>query len=287
MRIRTGLCVQTLALALIFTASPILADSASAAPAIRLMSYNIRVDVSSDNPRWAERRDPMAKQIAFTAPDIFGVQEAAQTAVADLAERLPGYDHYGLGRDDGKTGETTTLFYDRGRFERIEAGTQWCSKTPDIPGKDADAAYPRTITRLVLRDRQSGKLLDVRNTHFDNIGVVARENCARQLEAIPRYPDAFVMIMGDFNTGTDSASYRILTGEGPLNLKDARADAAIDFGPAGTFNDFNIARTDGEAIDHIFIDRALPVSRYGVLTDSFGGRVISDHFPIVADVVLP
>lgn len=273
--------ISGLLTALMLAAAPVHAET------VRLMSYNIRVDVKSDNPRWAERRDPMAKQIAFTAPDIFGVQEAAQTAVADLADRLPGYDHYGLGRDDGKTGETTALFYDHDRFERIEASTQWCSTTPDVPGKDADAAYPRTITRLILRDKQSGRLLDVRNTHFDNIGVVARENCARQLEAIPRYPDAVVMIMGDFNTGVDSAPYRILSGESGLNLKDARIGAAIDFGPAGTFNDFNIAQTNGEAIDHIFIDRALPVSRYGVLTDSFGGRVISDHFPIVADVVLP
>lgn len=280
MRIQTSW--GAMVLALIFTTSPALAG-----PVVRLMSYNIRVDVSSDNPRWAERREPMAKQIAFTAPDIFGVQEAAQNAVADLAQRLPGYDHYGLGRDDGKTGETTALFYDRDRFERIEASTQWCSTTPDVPGKDADAAYPRTITRLILRDKLSGKLLDVRNTHFDNIGVVARENCARQLEAIPRYRDAAVMIMGDFNTGTDSAPYHILTADGGLNLKDARIGTAIDFGPEGTFNDFNIAQTDGEAIDHIFIDRNLPVSRYGVLTDSFGGRVISDHFPIVADVVLP
>ncbi|HTM80769.1 endonuclease/exonuclease/phosphatase family protein [Asticcacaulis sp.] len=280
MRIWTGL--GALALALIFTASPVLAG-----PTVRLMSYNVRVDVSSDNPRWAERRDPMAKQIAFTAPDIFGVQEAAQTAVADLADRLPGYDHYGLGRDDGKNGETTALFYSRERFERLEASTQWCSKTPGAPGKDADAAYPRTITRLVLRDKLSGRLLDVRNTHFDNVGVVARENCARQLEAIPRYKEAVVMVMGDFNTGVDSTPYRILSSEEGLNLKDARIGAAIDFGPAGTFNDFKIAQTNGEAIDHIFVDRALTVSRFAVLTDSFDGRVISDHFPIVADVVLP
>ena len=278
MRIWAGLGV----LALIFITLPALAG-----PTVRLMSYNIRVDVSSDNPRWAERREPMAKQIAFVAPDIFGVQEAAQTAVADLTERLPGYGHYGLGRDDGKSGETTSLFYNRERFERLEATTQWCSKTPDVPGKDADAAYPRTITRLILRDKKSGKLLDVRNTHFDNIGVVARENCARQLEAIPRYKDAIVMIMGDFNIGVDSVPYRILTSEAGLNLKDARIGAAIDFGPPGTFNDFNIAQTNGEAIDHIFVDRALSVSRFGVLTDSFNGRVISDHFPIVADIVLP
>jgi endonuclease/exonuclease/phosphatase family metal-dependent hydrolase len=266
---------------LILTAAPASAET------LRLMSYNIRVDVEGDNPRWAERRDPMAKQIAFTAPDVFGVQEAKQAAVADLSDRLPAYDHYGLGRDDGVEGETTTLFYDRTRFSRVSASTQWCSKTPDVPGKDADAALPRTFTRLILRERKSGRLFDIRNAHFDHIGVVARENCARQIESLPPYTDALVVVMGDFNSGTDSAPYRILTDEGGLNLNDARSEAALDFGPAGTFNGFDIARTGGEAIDHIFVGRRLTVSRFAVLTDSFGGRVISDHFPIVADIVLP
>jgi endonuclease/exonuclease/phosphatase family metal-dependent hydrolase len=256
------------------------------AETVRLMSYNVRVDVEGDNPRWAERRDPLAKQIAFTGPDVFGVQEATQTAVADLADRLPDYAHYGIGRDNGKIGETTTLFYNSARFTLVKAQTQWCSKTPDIPGKDADAAYPRTITRLILRDRKSGRLLDVRNAHFDHIGVVARENCARQIEALQRWPGAAVMVMGDFNSGTDSAPYKLLSDEQGMNLKDARKDAAIDFGPTGTFNGFDITKTDGDAIDHIFVDRALKVTRFAVLTDSFGGWVISDHFPIVADVEL-
>ena len=263
-----------------------LATTSAHAETVRLMSYNVRVDVAADNPRWAERRDPMAKQIAFTGPDIFGVQEAAAQAVDDLAARLPDYAHYGLGRDDGKVGESTTIFYNRARFKLVKAETQWCSSTPNVPGKDADAAYPRTLTRLILRDAKNGRLLDVRNTHFDHVGVVARENCARQIEAIPRWPGAVVMVMGDFNTGVDSAPYRLLSDEQGLNLKDARKGAVIDFGPPGTFKGFDIRQTDGEAIDHIFVDRALKVTRFAVLTDSFGGRVISDHFPIVADVEL-
>lgn len=263
----------------------LLATSAGA-KTVRLMSYNVRVDVEGDNPRWAERRDPMAKQIAFTGPDIFGVQEAAAQAVDDLATRLPDYAHYGLGRDDGKVGESTTIFYNRARFTLVKAQTQWCSKTPNVPSKDADAAYPRTITRLILRDTKSDRLIDVRNTHFDHVGVMARENCARQIEALPRWPDAVVLVMGNFNTGIDSAPYKLLSDELGLNLKDARKDAAIDFGLPGTFNGFDISKTDGKAIDHIFIDRALKVTRFAVLTDSLGGRVISDHFPIVADVDL-
>lgn len=258
----------------------------AAAEPVRVMSYNIRVDVDSDNPRWEERKAPMAKQIAFVAPDILGVQEAQQTAVADLAASLPSYAHYGIGRDDGKQGETTSLFWRRDRFEKVQATTEWCSRTPGTPGKDYDAAYPRTITRVILRDKATGRLLDVRNTHFDHIGVVAREKCAEQIEATAAWPDATVIVLGDFNTGPDSAPYRVLTDDTGLKLSDARKIARIDFGPAGTFNGFDITKT-GEAIDHIFVPRTVTVSRYAVLTDHLSGRVISDHYPVVADIELP
>ncbi len=275
--IRLLACTAYLALAL-----PAAAEHAKAPPT-RVMSYNIRIDVASDVPRWAERKVPMVRQIAFLAPDIMGVQEAQQTAVADLAAQLPDYAHYGLGRDDGKLGETTTLFWRTDRYEALQKTTEWCSRTPRTPGKDYDAAYPRTITRVILRDKTTGRLLDVRNTHFDHVGVVAREKCAEQIEATPVWPQADIVVLGDFNSGPDSAPYRVLTDDRGLKLADARTLAKVDFGPRGTFNGFDIQKS-GDAIDHIFVSRDTSVIRYGVLTDSFDGKVISDHFPVVADM---
>jgi len=254
----------------------------------RVMSYNIRVDVPTDNPTWAERRPHMAAQIAFHDPDLLGVQEAHSAMVGWLAEHLPGYDRYGLGRDDGgPVGETTTLFWKRDRYERIRAETVWCSPTPDRPSKGWDAAYPRTVTRVLLRDRRDGRLLDVRNIHFDHVGAVAREQCAELVAGLaPAEVDGApgaVVLMGDFNTGPRTAPYRRILASG---LRDARAASPVVFGPAGTFNAFDIADdNDGVAIDHIFIGPGLAAERFGVLTDSFGGRVISDHFPVVADLV--
>jgi len=275
--IRLLACTAYLALALPAAAEP------AKAPPTRVMSYNIRIDVASDVPRWAERKVPMVRQIAFLAPDIMGVQEAQQTAVADLAAQLPDYAHYGLGRDDGKLGETTTLFWRTDRYEALQKTTEWCSRTPRTPGKDYDAAYPRTITRVILRDKTTGRLLDVRNTHFDHIGVIAREKCAEQIEATPVWPQAAIVVLGDFNSGPDSAPYRVLTDDQGLKLADARTLAKVDFGPRGTFNGFDISKS-GEAIDHIFVSRGAHIIRYGVLTDSFDGKVISDHFPVVADM---
>lgn len=261
--------------------------SAFAKPAavVRVMSYNVRVDVDSDDPRWADRKGPMVRQIAFVDPDILGLQESQPQAVDDLAAGLPGYSHYGLGRDDGKVGESTTIFWRSDRFAVVSKSTEWCSPTPKVPSKGWDGAYPRTITRLILRDKTSGRLLDVRNTHFDHVGVIARENCAKQIEAAPRYKGADVIVLGDFNSGPDSAPYRLLSDDKGLNLKDARIGAKIDFGPIGTFNAFDIKGGD-QAIDHVFVDRALTVSKYAVLTDTASGKVISDHFPVVADINL-
>ncbi|HZW16375.1 MAG TPA: endonuclease/exonuclease/phosphatase family protein [Brevundimonas sp.] len=256
--------------------------------AFRVMSYNIRVDVPSDNPTWSERRPHMADQIAFLDPDLLGVQEAHSAMVGWLADQLPAYDRYGVGRDDGgPVGETTTLFWKRDRYERVQAETFWCSPTPAVPSKGWDAAYPRTITRVLLRDRRDGRLLDVRNTHFDHVGVVAREQCAELVSGLaPAEVEgaaADIVLMGDFNTGPGTPPYERIIASG---LRDARALSPVDFGPAGTFNAFDIANDNqGVAIDHVFVGAGLAVERFGVLTHSFGGRVISDHFPVVADLV--
>lgn len=263
------------------------AASAGDPGSFRVMSYNIRVDVPTDNPAWTERRPHMARQIAFLDPDILGVQEAQPAMVDWLAEQMPAYDRYGVGRDDGLVGESATLFWRRDRYEQLRAETFWCSPTPDRPSKGWDAAYPRTVTRVLLRDRRDGRLLDVRNTHFDHVGVVAREQCAILIAALtPAEVDgaeAEVVLMGDFNTGPDSAPYRRIVASG---LRDARSISPVTFGPAGTFNAFDIANdNDGVAIDHVFVGPGLSVERFAVPTDSFGGRVISDHFPVVADLV--
>lgn len=250
---------------------------------VRVMSYNIRVDVASDQPNWTERRPHLAAQIAFTDPDLLGVQEATPAMVAWLAEQMPAWDRYGLGRDDGADqGESATLFWRRDRFEPVNRHTFWCSPTPDVPSKGWDAGYPRTVTRVVLRDRGDGRLWDVRNTHFDHVGVEARARCADLVAALPPVEGAEVVLMGDFNTGPDSEPYRRLIASG---LRDARAVSPVVFGPEGTFNAFDIMKdNDGVAIDHVFVGPGLSVERFGILTDSFAGNVISDHFPLVADI---
>lgn len=256
---------------------------------VRVISYNIRFDAPDDDPAWSVRRPHLTAQMRFLDPDVLGLQEALPHQVVEMAAALSDHDHYGVGRDDGAgAGETTTVFWRRARFEAVRTQTLWCSPTPDRPSRGWDAALPRTVTRVILRERTTGDLLDVRNTHFDHVGAEARLGCAEMIAGLsPATIDgrtARVVVMGDFNTGPDSEPYRALIASG---LSDARAVSPVVFGPTGTYNGFEAARGQGAAaIDHVFVGTGLGVARFAVLTDSIGGKVISDHFPVVADLVL-
>lgn len=277
----------TLALTLTVATAALPAAARAAPPSLWVMSYNIRYDNPDDRPDWRARRGPMARQVAFFAPDILGVQEALLPMVADLSNALPDYAHYGVGRDDGdQRGESTTIFYRAARFERVLAQTQWCSPTPNRPGKAYDAALPRTYTRLVLRDRASGALLDVRNAHLDHVGAVSRKYCAEQIRDQAPWPGARLIVLGDFNSAPGEPPYLALTGK-TTPLKDARLASPVVFGPAGTFNDFSPGAAPSGPIDHIFVDRTLAVRRFATLTDTDNGQAISDHFPVIAEIAWP
>lgn len=275
--------MKRLLLFLALSLATTLPSRAESSGLVRVMSYNIRYDNPDDVPDWNQRRPHMLDQILFLNPDILGLQEALPHMVAQMAERLGAYAHYGKGRDDGERGESTTIFFRRDRFDLVASQTYWCSATPDVPSIGEDAALPRTFTRLVLKERQSGLLWDVRNAHLDHVGKRARETCARQIKALPAYPQARLVVMGDFNSGTDSPAYQVLTAETAPHLRDARRVSPVLFGPEGTFNDFDI-RLSGQAIDHIFVGPGLSVDRFATLAESIQGQVISDHFPLVADL---
>ena len=65
--------------------SPMPANAAKTCAPLRVMTYNIRLDVASDGPnRWSARRDQFIGQVAFVRPDILGLQEVVAGQKADL-----------------------------------------------------------------------------------------------------------------------------------------------------------------------------------------------------------
>jgi endonuclease/exonuclease/phosphatase family metal-dependent hydrolase len=92
-----------------------------------------------------------------------------------------------------------------------------------------------------------------------------------------------VVLTGDFNVDQTNESYTLINTSGIL--KDAFTLAPIKYAEAATFNSFDITKTSDKRIDHIFVTKQFKVVRYAILTDTYnGGRVPSDHFPVVVKV---
>lgn len=259
-----------------------------AQPALTVVTYNIRFDNPADGEdAWPKRRDFLAAQLRFHAPDVFGIQEGLHRQLEYLSEQLPAYTRIGVGRDDGKQGgEYSALFFLKKRFGLLESGTFWLSETPDTVSKGWDAALPRVCTFAHLHDSLSDKNLWVFNTHFDHIGKEARRRSAELiLQKIKEKNTAneSVVLMGDFNAEPQDDPISILT----RDLHDARSvSEEPPFGPEGTFNAFNFHDPVRRRIDYIFSnEKGLKVRQYAVLSDARDCHYPSDHLPVLARLV--
>ena len=256
----------------------------------RVMTYNIRLNLASDGENdWPHRQPLVAALIRHEAPDVLGMQEVLLIQKRDLERDLPNYAMVGVGRDDGEEkGEFSPIAYRRDRFRLIDQGTIWLSQTPSLPSKGWDAAYPRIATWALLRDWKSKITLRVVNTHFDHVGATARQQSASLIAQWlnkgewARLP---TVVMGDLNSPPGSAAYNTLAEDPRLALGDARLLTQTPaYGPPGTFNDFKIGGISETPIDHIFVSKSIGVSSYAVVTQHWGGRLPSDHYPVVAEM---
>ena len=276
-----------------FLLSLVLAAGLQAQQPLHVMSFNIRLNTAADSLNaWPYRKDKAASQILFHEAHIVGVQEALHDQMADLQQRMTTYKYVGVGRDDGKEkGEYSAIFYDTTRLQALQSQTFWLSETPTVPGsKSWDAAITRVVTWARFKDRKTGKIFFVFNTHFDHKGQEARRQSAHLLlqkvkELAGRNP---AVITGDFNaTPADEPIQVIVTNGNTDKLVDSKAISQHPhYGPTGTFNGFQPKETSNDPIDYIFIKNGVKVLKHATLSQTWEGRFSSDHFPVLATIVI-
>ncbi|UJR14424.1 hypothetical protein I4U23_001421 [Adineta vaga] len=258
----------------------------------RIMTYNIRLDTANDGiNRWSLRKDRVMRLIRYHAVDIFGVQEALPNQMNDLKSALPSFEWYGAGRDDGKEkGEFSAIFYRANRFDMLDNNTFWLSETPETPAsKGWDADVTRVCSWVKLRDRHTHQIFYHFNTHFDHIGKVARQQSSRlilrRIQNMTKM-NVPVILTGDFNTGPDSDPYQTIVTSSIL--QDAMDLTEIPhYGPNSTWSTFFVGHELGDRIDYIFVtSQYLKTIQHAILTDSDGQYYPSDHFPVLAELMI-
>ncbi|HEY5967284.1 MAG TPA: endonuclease/exonuclease/phosphatase family protein [Chitinophagaceae bacterium] len=254
---------------------------------LNVMTFNIRLNIKSDSLNaWPYRKDNAASQIKFHKTHVLGVQEALHDQMMDLSQSLSQYKYAGVGRDDGKTkGEYSAIFYDSTRLRLLGSSTFWLSLTPEIAGsKSWDAAITRIVTWAKFKDATSKKIFFVFNTHFDHIGKEARRESAKLIRQRVKEiaGSSPVIIMGDYNSKPSDDPIKILTDSTDKDrFIDTKAISLTPhYGPQGTFNAFTSKETDNEPIDFIFLKGKWKVLQHATLSQTWGGRFSSDHFPV-------
>lgn len=263
------------------------------AQSLNVMTFNIRYNTVADSLNaWPYRKDKAASQILFHDVTVLGVQEALHEQVVDLQQRLTSFKYVGKGRDDGKQkGEYAAIFYDTTRLQLLETQTFWLSEQPTVPGsKGWDAAITRIVTWAKFKDRKTKKQFYAFNTHFDHMGKTARKESAALLlskvkEIAGSYPS---VVTGDFNAQPSDEPIQVITDSAnPDHLTDSKSISITPhYGPAGTFNGFKQKEATDQPIDYIFVKNGGRVLKHATLSQSWEGRFSSDHFPVLAVIVL-
>lgn len=267
--------------------------AASSQNTIKVSSFNIRYNNAGDGINsWNNRKAIATDFIKTERPDIVGMQEVLQDQLEYLISELKDYQYQGVAREDGKQkGEYAPVFYKKSRFVEKSHETIWLSPTPTVVGSVGwDAALTRIATIVVLYDKKAKQELTVINTHFDHIGVKAREESIKLLRhKVKELGPKNYMVMGDLNSLPTESAYLTaisnIDGYPPLiDVRSTSIDRAFTSNAEATFHNYGEFTKD-YVIDFIFTGKTFVAKNFKVMKIKKGDVYISDHFPIVTNLM--
>ena len=250
---------------------------------IKVISYNVRYNNPNDGKDiWENRRSTIVNFIKNENPDFLGLQEVNHAQLLFLNSNLSNYSFVGVGRDDGKTkGEYSPIFYNNNLFDLIKSDTFWLSSTPDRISVGWDASMERICTYAVFKSKTNKKNIWVFNTHFDHIGIEAREKSADLIISVINKltePEDYVVLTGDFNLLDDSKPIMNLQS----NFNDTNKNLEKTDKSYGTFNNFKLNFVSKSRIDYVFEKNFKLINSRHIIVKTPEGRWASDHHPILA-----
>lgn len=253
---------------------------------MKIVSFNIRcVKIESDRRApnsFVHRAGMIYDKLRSERPDIVAFQEVT-AYIADFLEKSLSdiYDFYTFLRSEHFNGEGVAIATLKDSLVCHSIDSFWLSPTPRVPGSRfaEQSTCPRVASVGVYRERATGRLIRICNTHLDHVSDEARVlGVSLLLDRLAvmnaDYPLPTVLL-GDLNAAPDSTPIRVVK-ESPLALTELTDKIPV------TFHDFG---TDEHKIDYIFTtpDLATTVSAVGAWTDSHEGVYLSDHYPIFVE----
>lgn len=265
---------------------------------LEVCSFNIRYYNTSDTYPWSARKDAVVKFFKSSSIDFAGIQELRSTQAQDIVYNLGDtYGFYDINRDTGSSvsngsGEGVGILYNLSRFTVKDKGFFWLADDPEkLPEKNDDGTYSswhsasrRIVVWIKASDNyNSGQTVYFFATHFDHVSREARLKSSnlviKKIQEITGVSDIKtsnvpVFLVGDFNCTYGSAELSPIRAD----MNDART-MSKKTDNTDTFNGFGSSK--GSTIDHIFFGGRISADQYRVVTEDYGVKYISDHYPVL------
>ena len=242
---------------------------------LRVATFNIRFGMARDGwNSWPFRARATAAVLRGLDADVVGLQEVYGFQARSLRRRLRGHGIVGEGRSASRRNERCSVLWRRSAVTLVDVDTRWFGPDPHRPGTTLpDASHPRIATIATLQPVDGGAPFTFVNTHLDQRHPANRMTAVDQI--VGWLDDGPTIVVGDLNARPDS---EVL---GRLEAAGLRTVLGPD--APGTAHNFT-GRTDGPRIDHILVSAHWTVTDAEVDTTRPGGRLPSDHWPVVADL---
>ena len=266
---------------------------------LRVVSNNILLQ---DILRSADRATELFSAFMLFDADIYALQEVDMLWHSfyklDSNMKKMGYTAY----PPNNTNARNPIFYKTEAFEVLDGG-----QTAYDSSKFTDGKYPGSSYNWVcLKHKESGKQIIAVSTHFiasvSHTGIsdeektaranAYREESARQLlaaldEIKKTYPEASVVVMGDFNNNCESPAYKLLASE--LNSAREKAPKTVNMDyrtylgqPLGKAP----KKGSDKVLDHVFFSGERIEAKHFETVISPYTYAYSDHVPVLFDFKL-
>lgn len=232
------------------------------------------------NPSFPKRIDAIQKMIHEYNPDIIGVQELTKFMFPYFKNILQTYEIFGDSRHSLVGDEYSSILFNKEKFELHEGKTFWLSNQSEKQGsKFFFSQFPRIVTYIYLKDKETNKTFSVFNTHLDANFAFVRTKQALALSRIinANQKGDFTILTGDFNCTCTSKALRTLR-TNKLNDLITKSFGTTLRGSVGSY------RFKHLPIDHIFVSANLQPCSVTKITTSYENVFPTDHFPVFAVV---
>ena len=226
---------------------------------------------------------------ADTEGKIVEEKEVTNKMFNDIKENFDDYTIVGKPRSKKYFSERNNLFI-KNRNKIINHNTFWLSKNPEKVGSQLwYSLYPRICTTAIV-ELENGDKVRVYNTHLDCFLPQARDfglkKLAQFIDKNGKKEKLPVIVMGDFNANPNSKVIKkFAAGEYNTDRFVAVQEVKKELYKKSTMSGFK-GIEKGLHIDYIFVSEDLEIVDVDIIKDNENGKYPSDHYPLIADIIL-